>query len=269
MFGAVVGDVIGSSFESLKGSPDRNFPLFKNETEALTWMEVSKPTDDTVHTCAVADSILHNKNIVECLKSWTKKYPDAGYGNWFLKWAESDKREGYNSYGNGAVMRISPVPFYYQNRGLDDVLQKTKKITEVTHNHDQGLRAAECISHAIFSSLNGADKSDLKSIFDHYYNVEKSVQDHIKDDSEVKPICQITLPIVISCFMESNDFESVIRNTVQVGGDTDTNCAVVGALAEAYYETNFPNYIIDKTFDRLDIKQQNILLKLYEEVHEV
>ena len=47
--------------------------------------------------------------------------------------------------------------------------------------------------------------------------------------------CNLVAPQALTCFIESKDFESAIRNAVFIGGDTDTNASIAGALAEAFY----------------------------------
>ena len=39
----------------------------------------------------------------------------------------------------------------------------------------------------------------------------------------------------MEAFIESESFEDAIRNTISIGGDSDTLAAITGAIAEAYY----------------------------------
>ena len=113
MLGAIAGDVIGSVYEGTRHNvkTPHFYPLFDPGC---------RPTDDSILTIAVADSILHDTDLVDTLKKYFFLYPMAGYGGSFLRWARSISRSPYGSYGNGSAMRVSPVGFAYST--LDEVL---------------------------------------------------------------------------------------------------------------------------------------------------
>lgn len=105
MLGAIIGDIVGSRFEfnNVKRS---DFDLFASECDY---------TDDTICTMAVADAILNDKSYKDCLLSWCRRYPHpmGGYGGSFAHWVFSDTQQPYNSYGNGAAMRVSPIAWLF------------------------------------------------------------------------------------------------------------------------------------------------------------
>jgi len=128
MLGAIIGDVLGSTFEF--------YPMKTKKFELLE--KYSHFTDDTVMTVAVADSIMNGEPYVESLQKWGRKYPRAGYGGWFKKWIHQDDPKPYNSFGNGSAMRCSSVGWL-----LDDeeaVLEEAKKSAEINHNHQEGSK---------------------------------------------------------------------------------------------------------------------------------
>ena len=110
MYGAILGDIIGSRFEFDRGGKTKEFAFFTRE---------SRFTDDSVMTIAVAEALLNvgkdadektvKSELVRCMKNWGHKIPDAGYGGMFRRWLFTDKTEPYGSYGNGSAMRVSPV----------------------------------------------------------------------------------------------------------------------------------------------------------------
>ncbi len=52
-----------------------------------------------------------------------------------------------------------------------------------------------------------------------------------------------SVPEAIIAFLDSTDYESAVRKAVSLGGDTDTQACIAGALAEAYYKSISPMII--------------------------
>ncbi|MDR1743164.1 MAG: ADP-ribosylglycohydrolase family protein, partial [Dysgonamonadaceae bacterium] len=129
MLGAIIGDIIGSSYEFN--------PTKRMDFELLT--ADSSFTDDTVCTVAVADAILNGKSYHNALQEWCRKYPHpcGGYGISFRQWVFSDNPQPYGSYGNGSAMRVSAVGWLFDD--LQTVLDEAKKSAECTHNHPEGI----------------------------------------------------------------------------------------------------------------------------------
>ncbi len=123
MLGAIVGDIVGSRFE-FNNHRSKNFDLFAEGCFA---------TDDSIMTLAVAKAImevekqvnwspenrhyedtvgeLHGDCAVRCIQEIGRHYPNCGYGGRFYDWMFSDNPKPYNSFGNGAAMRVSPAGF--------------------------------------------------------------------------------------------------------------------------------------------------------------
>jgi len=150
MLGAIIGDVIGSVHE-WAGTKTKNFPLF---TECSTF------TDDSVLTIAVADWILTGQDLVDLLHDYTDAYPGRGYGGMYHHWAARHLREPYNSFGNGAAMRVSPVGFAFAT--MQEVLDWAKRSAEVTHNHPEGIRGAQATAAAIYLARRFRDKDQIR-----------------------------------------------------------------------------------------------------------
>ena len=146
MLGAIAGDIIGSVHE-FQGEKILDFPLF---------VEESTFTDDSVLTIAVADCLLTGSPYVEKFHEYTLAYPDRGYGGGFWQWVQSGSRAPYNSWGNGAAMRVSPVGFAFGS--LEEVLCEAKRSAEVTHNHPEGIRGAQATARQFFSRAKGKQR---------------------------------------------------------------------------------------------------------------
>jgi ADP-ribosylglycohydrolase len=248
MLGAIAGDIIGSVYEH-NPIKYKHFELFHPDCQF---------TDDTVLTVALADAILHRKNYVDKLKEYFQRYPDAGYGLAFFKWAVSDSRKPYRSYGNGAAMRISPVGFACQS--LDSVLSAAEKYASVTHDHPEGIKGAQVTAAAIFLARQGESKNSIKEFVERKfgYNLSRALAE-IRPSYCFDATCQGTVPQAIIAFLESENFEDAIRNAISLGGDSDTLACITGGIAQAFYG-GVPEEITFKVFEILDAKLRTITL---------
>jgi ADP-ribosylglycohydrolase len=253
MLGAITGDIVGSiyEFDNIKVT---EFPLFTSQCSF---------TDDSVLTVALADAILHQKDYSETMKLYFRSYPDAGYGARFYQWASSDRSTAYNSWGNGAAMRISPIGYAFNS--LSEVLRKAQEYTEVTHNHPEGIKGASATASAIFLARTGHTKNQIKDyITNHFgYNLERTC-DEIRPHYVFNESCQETVPEAIVAFLESNDFEHAIRLAISLGGDSDTLACITGGIAQAFY-SGVPWEIAEKTLLILDEPLRNITIKFLKE----
>jgi ADP-ribosylglycohydrolase len=224
MLGAIVGDVIGSVHEGA-GTKTKDFPLF---VEGTTF------TDDSVLTVAVAEWILTGRDLVNLLHSYTETYPGRGYGGMFHHWAKHRVREPYNSFGNGAAMRVSPIGFAFET--IEEVLAWSKRSAEVTHNHPEGIRGAQATATAIYLARCVRNKDQIRHTIESQFGYDLSARlDQIRPAYGFDETCQGTVPQALVSFFESTSFEDALRNAISLGGDADTLACIAGGIAEAYY----------------------------------
>ncbi|AFY51184.1 ADP-ribosylglycohydrolase [Nostoc sp. PCC 7524] len=255
MLGAIAGDIIGSVYEG-KSIKTKNFPLFDRQ---------SRFTDDTVLTVAVADVILHTEPVppsskyIDQFKWYYSCYQYAGYGRNFSNWAKSHHRQPYNSFGNGAAMRVSPIGFAFDD--LETVLQQAQRSAEVTHNHPEGIKGAQATAAAIFLARTGHDQAGIKSYIQATfgYNLERTLEE-IRPTYQYDATCSGSVPQAIIAFLESTNFEDAIRNAISIGGDSDTIACITGGIAQAYYGS-VPKAIAEHTLSHLDEHLHNITEK--------
>lgn len=266
MLGAIIGDIVGSRFE-FNNHRSMDFDLFAPGCFV---------TDDSIMTLAVAKGIMETEKRVESsvsdyrfdgeyhhllsemtvkyMQEIGRQYPNCGYGGMFARWIFSDHPEPYNSFGNGAAMRISPVGFVAGTELEATSLSGT--ITSVTHDHEEGIKGAEATVIAIFLALNGFTKSEIRDrISNEYYSLDFTI-DEIRPTYKFNETCQKTVPQAIECFLESDSFEDAIRIAISLGGDSDTIAAITGAMAEAYY--GVPDDIRHKGLAYLDEELRSI-----------
>ena len=240
MIGAIAGDIIGSVYE-WDNIKTKQFDLFSPDCFF---------TDDSVLTIALADAILNQQDYVSVMKSYYRRYPDAGYGGMFHRWAQSEDSQPYNSWGNGAAMRISPVGFAFDS--LDEVLDKARQYTEITHNHPEGIKGAQAVAAAIFLARTGRTKAEIKESVTAMFGYDLSkTLDEIRPIYQFNESCQQTVPEAMTAFLESTDFEDAIRNAISLGGDSDTLACIAGGIAEAFYG-GVPDWITRRAIDLLD-----------------
>jgi ADP-ribosylglycohydrolase len=246
MIGAIAGDIIGSVYE-----------WHNNKTTDFSLMnEASFFTDDSVLTIALADSILNGAPYNTLLKEYYTLYPNAGYGGMFSRWASSDKSEPYNSFGNGAAMRISPVGFAYST--LDLVMVKAEEYTAVTHNHPEGIKGAQATAAAIYLARTGNDKEQIRGFIQMRFGYDLSRRlDDIRPEYKFDETCQGTVPEAIIAFLESKSYENAIRLAISLGGDSDTLACITGGIAQAFYGS-IPEEIEKMVYQKLDTKLGNI-----------
>ena len=231
MIGAIIGDIVGSRFE-WNNIKTKEFDFFSYACEF---------TDDSVMTLAVAKAILEADGdydklgglAVKNMREVGRPYPNCGYGGMFSRWMYSDNMEPYNSFGNGAAMRVSACGFSAKN--LDETKLLSRKVTEVTHNHPEGIKGAEAAAVCVFLARGGKSIQEIRNHVNKYYYPMNFTLDGIRDSYQFNETCQDTVPQAVAAFLESESFEDAIRNAVSIGGDSDTLAAIAGGIAEAYY----------------------------------
>lgn len=259
MLGAIAGDVIGSVYEfhSWQGNWDE-FPLFTNK---------SRFTDDTVMTLAVVDALEKGENggnlenlLVESMRDFGHKWRRAGYGNKFFQWLASDEPRPYNSFGNGSAMRVSPAGWAAQSLAEAEAL--AEKSAAVTHNHPEGIKGAQSVAGAIFLARCGKSREDIRDyVAGRYeYDLARTLEGIRAANYHFNETCQGSVPEAIIAFLESGNFEEAVRKAVWLRGDADTQAAIAGSIAEAFYG-GVPEEIARETLARLDDELYDAFIK--------
>lgn len=224
MLGAIVGDIIGSVHE-WAGTKTKDFPLF---------VPRSYFTDDSVLTVAVAEWILSGQDLAGLLHAYYYAFPQRGYGGMFQDWALHRRRDPYNSFGNGAAMRVSPVGFAFET--IEEVLAWSERSAAVTHDHPEGIRGAQATAAAIYYARRNKDKDEIRRTLESQFGYDLSTGlDEIRPTYRFNETCQGTVPQALRAFLESTSYLDAIRNAISLGGDADTLACITGGVAEAYY----------------------------------
>lgn len=234
MIGAILGDIVGSIYE-FDNIKTKDFELFDKECFF---------TDDSVMTIAISEALMQYESIdennidefkeklVDIMHEIGVRYPDCGYGGHFLDWILHNKREPYNSFGNGSAMRVSSVGWY--GKTLEETEFIAKATAAVSHNHPEGIKGAVATAGAVFLARTGRTIDEIKKYISKYYTIDFTISE-IRQIYDYDVTCQGTVPQAMQAFFESESFEDAIRNAISIGGDSDTLAAITGAVAEAYY----------------------------------
>lgn len=253
MIGAIIGDIVGSPYE-FDNINTIDFPLFGRR---------SFYTDDTILTIAVCDAILKKLPYKEGLVWWGNKYPSpyGDYGGRFLRWLKENDPQPYNSWGNGAAMRVSAIGWLYNS--VEEVLYQAKLSAEISHSHPEGIKGAQAIAGAIFLARTGQPKEAIKRWIEieFGYNLNNTVlnlqQTYANGNFDYES-CQDSVPQAILCFLESSDFESAIRLAVSIGGDSDTIACMTGGIAEAFYK-RIDKRLLNDIWDRIPLDMMLVI----------
>ena len=258
MIGAIIGDIAGSRFE-FDNHRSKDFDLLTKDCFV---------TDDSIMTLAIAKAIMESSKhkkasaegygdsfydrlsrlSVKYMQEIGRRYPNCGYGGMFNRWMFSQEPKPYNSYGNGAAMRVSPAGFSAAT--ILEAEKIAKYVTEVTHNHEEGIKGAQATAAAVFMAKHGSGKNEIcEYIVREYYPLHFTI-DEIRTSYRFNETCQETVPQAITCFLESSSFEDAIRTAISLGGDSDTIAAITGGIAEAFY--GVPAEIEEKALAYLD-----------------
>lgn len=225
MRGAIIGDIIGSTHEFANKVSSKEFELFPYG---------STFTDDSVLTIAVYDSIKNNIPLEKSFMKWIEKYPNRGYGGMFFEWILSKKKEPYGSKGNGSAMRVSSVGWLYDTE--EDVLREAKRVSEITHNHIEGIETAQAVAMCIYLARKKKSKEEIREYIEEKFKYDLSkTYEEVRKEYVRSELGIDTVPQSIICFLESNSFEDSIRNAIFLNGDSDTLAAITGSISEAYY----------------------------------
>ena len=259
MYGAIIGDVVGSPYEFSRNKRKDFSPLFHPKAGI---------TDDTIMTVAVADSLLNEIHPAKSMRYWGRKVLPTeslgGYGAGFMKWlAAPEVQPPYNSYGNGAAMRVSPVAWLFDE--LPVALEVAKIVTEVSHSHPEGIKGAQAVVLAIYLARNGADGEAIREAVAEMfgYDMGRTV-DICRDQHVYNETCQYCVPESIICAIEADSYEEAIRNAISLGGDADTLAAISGGIAEAMFE--IPDILIADVQAYLKPDLEPVIKKFYERV---
>lgn len=264
-YGSIIGDIVGSVYE-FDNIKTKDFPLFQRASfatdDSIMTLAVTKALEDAVESGRF-DEMTDDEwreAFQDAMREIGRPYPRCGYGVRFFNWIYSDDPQPYFSCGNGSAMRVSPVAYFA--RSLEECERLARLTAEPTHDHPDGIAGAQATAGATYLALHGASKDEIKAYVEQFYKIDFTL-DEIRPDyhfGRVQALCVGTVPYAVEAFLESTDFEDCIRNTISIGGDSDTLAAISGAIAEAFYGE--PTAFYGAVVERLAPELRAILCRL-------
>lgn len=276
MLGAIIGDMVGSTYEIREVKYFLNYHAPSPYEERMDIMDkktplfqdCSIPTDDTCWTLAMIDAIINgNRDYETYLKDYGLREIAKGndifgrprFGRGSLLWIEGKKKG--NSYGNGAAMRISPVAYLFDD--LEEIKEESYLATIPTHNHPEAIKSAEAVATTIYLLRTGHSKEEVENyIKEHYYPLNYNLEE-LRHNYKFTSRAKNSVPIAIYAFFQGNDFEDCIRKAISIGGDSDTIASITGAIAETIYP--IPEELKQQALNRLDDNGKNLLKQVYKD----
>ena len=253
--GAILGDIAGSQYEYNRPQ-DLKWRLCDLFTDNCHF------TDDTVMSLAIKYAIDKNIDYQEAMRKIGQCFPDCGYGPTFFTWMFCHEPKPYNSFGNGAAMRVAYIGESFDT--LTKVQQEAIKSAQVSHSHPEGIKGAAVTASCIWMAKHGYSRTDILSYASEQYPKDcyaispEMTLDKIRKVYTWDITCMTCVPVAIRCFYESQSYQSFLRNVFSLDCDMDTICAIGGAMAEEFYhdteldeESLFEKYLPDQLYQIL------------------
>ena len=224
MLGAITGDIFGASYE-FDPEPHENVDLFERHRFF---------TDDTVLTIATADALMTDRDYTKAYRKWGRRYPNCSWGARFHDWLFGDDPRPYNSFGNGSAMRVSPIGWAFDT--LEETLAEAKRSAAVTHNHPEGIKGAQATAAAIFLARTGSTKEEIRrEITDRFhYDLTRTIAE-IRPDYSLQRDLPGLRPRGPHRLPRRRRLRAHPPLVISLGGDADTQAAIAGAVAEAFW----------------------------------
>ena len=138
-----------------------------------------------------------------------------------------------------------------------------EKVTDVTHDHPEGIKGAAATALVIFLARQRTSPQTIKSTVTGCfgYNLDRTPDD-IRPTYQHNETCQETVPQALICALTATSFEDAIRNAISIGGDSDTVAAITGGVAEALF--GIPEKIARQGWNYLPSDMRRTLTQLYQ-----
>jgi len=141
------------------------------------------------------------------------------------------------------------------------------QVTVITHNHPEGLKAAQATAVAIWLARQRTGSEEIRQKLTERFGYRLDMMvDEIRPGYKFTEASQDSVPQALVCALEATDFEDAMRNAVSIGGDSDTIAAIAGSVAEARF--GIPEEIAAKTWSYLPRDMRVVMTGLYQQTQD-
>ncbi len=265
LFGQAVGDALGLAAEGMsRNRTASTYPNGVNSYADILQDDFRKRwapgewTDDTNQMLCILDSLLEHRtvepnDIAGRFVNWLR-YDGRGIGRHTYNILRMPQYAQFpykvsefiwkfsrcNSAPNGALMRTC-ITGIWNYRDATAVYENTENICRLTHFDSRCVGSCVMVAHIIRSELLGqtVTESDLLTLGERYapeigefvrLGCQPQIGELRLDDPDTQGYTLRTLAAGLWAYNFGMDFRSAIQTLIAAGGDTDTNCAVAGAL---------------------------------------
>jgi ADP-ribosyl-[dinitrogen reductase] hydrolase len=261
-FGSIVGDALGAPVEfKARDSFEHITDMKHNYTFDL---KAGGWTDDTSMMLCLSESLINNgkidlKDNLRLYSMWFRKgYLSSKPGFCFdigkttsisiRDFEETgiieSKYNSINNSGNGSIMRLTPIPIYY-NTDLNKCLEECELSSKSTHTSKLCIEGCKILGCYLYLLINGCSKDTIIDKVNKQLNQEFSEEfsDILsgnflnKTRKEIKSSGYIidSLEAALYSFMKFNNFSESVLFAVNLGNDADTVACITGMICGSYY----------------------------------
>ncbi len=257
LVGLALGDALGAPFEGLMPPLESGMDAFFDHLP-----DILRYTDDTEMAIGVAESLVEKGglDLDHMARKFAKNFtPTRRYGPGTVSvlgmiqggasWRDANRAvfpDG--SFGNGAAMRAAPLGLFYAN-SPDNLREATFEVSSITHDHPLAKEGALLITGAVSAILRGKSKTEMLDEVSRLVQTEDYRQKlRVISEFMGHPIsaslvigrlgnsvlAHESAPTALYAYLrEGRNYLKCVRYCISLGGDTDTICAMAGALSGA------------------------------------
>ena len=248
--GIALADVAGSWYDYEEMRPDR-IPKNLWSDKDLSFSGNTVLADAVMNATKImlTDDITEHKEIEKLYEKFItiaeREHPNAGFEDDFIRWAENDmsKEEAarFQSMEDSCAVRAAVIGAMFDTP--EEVIKYAMLSAMPTHSHPEGLRGAAAAAMCVFMACHECSKKDILEYASKMYPEDgpgipasSSLYDlQYGKKSKNSAVCPVVVPEAIICFLESDSYESALKNALGIIGDNCAMTAIAGAIAAAYY----------------------------------
>lgn len=255
-----IGDALGTTLEFT--TPGSFQPISEIVGGGPFRLKAGQWTDDTSMALCLAESLIEKgfdpqDQIERYIRWWRDGYLSSTGSCFDIGNTVSSALRAYQktgdpfsgcsdpySAGNGSIMRLAPVPIFYQN--VEDAIHFSGESSRSTHQAPAAVDACRFLGAILHGLIHGADKESV--LADNYHPAGKTWENlhpeiaevaagsyKRKNPPEIRGNGHVvrSLEAALWAFHHSASFKEGALLAVNLGEDADTTGAVYGQIAGA------------------------------------